>query len=464
MAYTPGTTFTFTGGYTPGTSFTFQSDGSTLTATGEGSAAFVGASLAQAFLSAQGEGNASFTGLFYASIESVLTAHGEGNASFAGTVYASIGSALFFGEGNASFSGSAIISSSLLAGGEGNAYFDALTGYMLTAGGEGHANFTGLSIPPTISKGVLKTRYLLTHQGRSAFTVDRTAYWVGRGFFQGTWTGSYWQQLMVDNAITLDVSGSWAVGFRPSTISIDFGIVHTSFDDPNFDLENLIFNVVMTCAGGDMPVLSAHWILGRQTLTFALPTLTSDITSIVFWFLGVRFVDYIYRLEIHGISFTYVDMGAEEYLPMSNFSVSSRSGSPSAINATVPYTPGAMAIVTGYQSGTLRVYREQTYTDGADDTTLVETGSLTHLQLDQGPMNASIVLTGQATRTNTAPKYVVLQGLSYYASVDGKQRIRCAPFNGLNVGDTVKAGSHTLVANNIQLSVSVTQELMEIYE
>jgi hypothetical protein len=201
--------------------------------------------------------------------------------------------------------------------------------------------------------------------------------------------------------------------------------------------------------------------LGRQSITFTLPAFTEDMVRIVF---ALTFMDVESYIEIHGISFTYVNMGAEEYLPMSNFSVSSRSGSPSAINATVPYTPGAMAIVTDYPSGTLRVYREQTYTDGADDTTLVETGSLTHLQLDQGPMNASIVLTGQATRTNTAPKYVVLQGLSYYASVDGKQRIRCAPFNGLNVGDTVKAGSHTLVANNIQLSVSVTQELMEIYE
>jgi hypothetical protein len=151
-------------------------------------------------------------------------------------------------------------------------------------------------------------------------------------------------------------------------------------------------------------------------------------------------------------------------LPASSLSISSRSGNPSVINAVIPFAEVYALAIASITHGVIKIYRSQTDDTGATSTDLIEYGTLTTVQSDNGPKNASIILTASSTKTTLRPKTIAMRGLQYVATVNGKLRVRCTPSNDLTVGDTVSIGDYTLIANNIQLSVTATLEMMEIYE
>jgi hypothetical protein len=163
-------------------------------------------------------------------------------------------------------------------------------------------------------------------------------------------------------------------------------------------------------------------------------------------------------------SITDSETGAVFWFPITSLSVSSRNGSPSKINVTIPYTVEYADSLAGLSDGLLKVYRSQTDNEGDVNTSLVEYGALTTLQTYVGARSASIALIGTSIKVNTLPKIVRLNGLSYVAVSSGKKRIRCSASNNLMAGDTVEIEGHSFLANNIQLNVTASTETMEVYE
>lgn len=164
------------------------------------------------------------------------------------------------------------------------------------------------------------------------------------------------------------------------------------------------------------------------------------------------------------LTVTDTDTSETMTFPISSLSVSSRSGNPSTISAVAPYSQEVVSFIAAVTHARIDVYRTQTDNTNATNSTLIEYGTLTAVRSDIGGRNASFTLTASSTKTNRIPKYVNLSGLSYVSVTDGKKRVRCTPSNDLVVGDTVNVGGNTLIANNIQLSVTPKLELMEIYE
>jgi hypothetical protein len=334
---------------------------------------------------------------------------------------------------------------------------------------EAIANITAL--PPTIAKQLIGTKYILGYQGYEKIIEDRTLQATpvvqeGNPLYNGYYENNYWRTVSGHgNGIMLIPTNGWNIGYRRTSIIVDFNFVH---DDSKFVFADRSKILVILYDSNLSPILEYQTsiVFERNEIEVIIPSYNSDISYIYF---SATWEDYGYdnsdcHLEIYSFKFAYTIIGPIHILPISSLSVSSRSGTPSSINAVIPFTVEYVDKVNSLSNATLYINRIQDYSDGTSDDSLIEHGDLTGLQIDIGPKNASIILTGKSTKTNRVAKLIELNELSYVATVNGKKRVRCTPSNDLTVGDTVSIGGHVLVANNIQLNVTSSMETMEIYE
>jgi len=157
--------------------------------------------------------------------------------------------------------------------------------------------------------------------------------------------------------------------------------------------------------------------------------------------------------------------------------------------------PTYLSVVTGFHyvdeilartGGQLKIYKGHRYLDESGGRRLVEIidATLTSLRYDQGARNASVTLVGYVTTTyTTARTFALPDSVITYKSLqaDGRRRLR----SGVQIygddgwqeggstdffirpGDTVTfgpGGTDSLVVGYVSISVSPTQEIMEIVE
>jgi hypothetical protein len=292
----------------------------------------------------------------------------------------------------------------------------------LTASGEGQATFAG--------GGVASSTLSASGIGSAAFSGDGLV--VGAGSLSASGVGS---AAFVGSGVassTLSASGEGGATFTWSARA-DFTLTALGEGSAAF---------------GGASIVHATWAASGESLAL---------------FAGIHVAKFVISTR-YLMTLTDTDTSDIYTLPASSLSISSRSGNPSVINAVIPYSPVYALAIASVTNGLLKIYRSQTDSAGATVTDLIEYGTLGTVQSDIGPKNASIVLTASSTKTTLRPKTIYMHGLQYVATVNGKLRVRCTPSNDLTVGDTVSIGGYTLIANNIQLSVTANLEMMEIYE
>ena len=171
-------------------------------------------------------------------------------------------------------------------------------------------------------------------------------------------------------------------------------------------------------------------------------------------------------------------------LPITSWQARIRDGSPTYLSVVtgIDYVDAIIA----RQGGSLKIYKGHRYLDAAGGRRLVRIidATLHSMRYDQGARNASVTLVGYVTTTHTDPKTANLpDSLITYKSLqaNGKRRLRTGVFIlgtdgfqdgeqfdfALRPGDTVTFGPgalDSLQVGYIALSVSPTQEIMEIVE
>lgn len=167
-------------------------------------------------------------------------------------------------------------------------------------------------------------------------------------------------------------------------------------------------------------------------------------------------------------------------LPISSWQARLRDTDPTYVSAVIPNALAYAEAIIARTGGQLKIYKGYKFigqTGGRFLALAVET-SLHSIRHDTGPKSSSITLVGYANITNSAPKTVAYDALTYRAlQADGRRRWR----TGLKLdfseimdgtawdfiarpGDTVTYQGESMVIGFISLAVSDTFELVELVE
>jgi hypothetical protein len=155
-------------------------------------------------------------------------------------------------------------------------------------------------------------------------------------------------------------------------------------------------------------------------------------------------------------------------LPCSSASARLRSGSPSYLSVVVPITsPEQAEDIIARPNGNLVLSLLEGYDNPYDLTELVRVG-VDLPRSDQGARSWSMTLVGYRQTTNSVPKTVEIDRVSYDNSISGSKRYRLyRAVPNLRAGDTASfptLGGGSIVVASISLSISATSTTIEIAE
>lgn len=169
-----------------------------------------------------------------------------------------------------------------------------------------------------------------------------------------------------------------------------------------------------------------------------------------------------YRLVLTGAA----DGQPDAVLPMESFEARARSGEPTYLRATVPWTPAHAAAVAARPNGQLVVYRGTRTADGLEVAEEILRANLEDIRTDRGGRSASITLVGHKQTTNTNPVGLTLSGTIYRRETNGLRAFRVAASSWLRPGDTVMLADvgETLTVGVVSWIVGPYQETVEIEE
>lgn len=158
----------------------------------------------------------------------------------------------------------------------------------------------------------------------------------------------------------------------------------------------------------------------------------------------------LFELVITGAA----DSTTDATLPMVTFNARLRSGSPSYLQATIPYTTEHAQAISDRPNGDLYLYQVDLYRSGAEVTSEVTNVALETIQISRGATEKSIVLTGHRQSTNTDVASHDIRSLSVQS---GTTTTVIAPgFNAsIRPADTVVADGLNLVVDTVSIQVSV---------
>ncbi len=147
-------------------------------------------------------------------------------------------------------------------------------------------------------------------------------------------------------------------------------------------------------------------------------------------------------------------------IPISSFSARLRSGSPSYLSVTIPYTADRLTKINDrVTGGILRV--DKVYVDRSYRTLLWV--NLDDIRWDDGPSSKTITLSGNYTHTNSSPTTVTLQDYSYIRHSDSKL-VRCSVRNDPKPADTIVAGTVSFTAGLVSVYANSQNSQVEITE
>ncbi len=160
------------------------------------------------------------------------------------------------------------------------------------------------------------------------------------------------------------------------------------------------------------------------------------------------------------------DGQTDTVLPMESFEARARSGEPTYLRATIPWTTELAQAVTARPNGELVVYRGLRSHDGLEVTDEILRVDLEDIRIDKGGRKASITLVGHKQTTNQNPVGIELAGAIYRREINGLRTYRVAASNWLRPGDTVTLTDvgETLTVGVVSWIVGRNQEIVEIQE
>jgi hypothetical protein len=153
-------------------------------------------------------------------------------------------------------------------------------------------------------------------------------------------------------------------------------------------------------------------------------------------------------------------------LPLASFQGRRRDGEPSYLQVTVPNAPAWADVVTARQAGQLVLYSGIRLASGTEILEEIGRANLELIQDTRGGNSQTIVLSGHATDSNTAPRVRTLAGVTYRSAGTGKRRYRCRLDPFLRPGDTavIPGYAEQIAVGLITYVVAPRQTTMEITE
>jgi len=151
-------------------------------------------------------------------------------------------------------------------------------------------------------------------------------------------------------------------------------------------------------------------------------------------------------------------------LPISSMQARYRNGEASYLSVVVPNGTDYADEITARSSGAIILERGVKFFDGTQQLVEIMRVDLEDIRDDWGGSNRSVTLVGHRTTTNTSPKTIELEGVTYLASGTGKKRLRAGMNLNLRPGDTATYGAISIVVDNIVYTADPSGETMEITE
>jgi hypothetical protein len=124
-------------------------------------------------------------------------------------------------------------------------------------------------------------------------------------------------------------------------------------------------------------------------------------------------------------------------LPISSFQATMRDGDPSYLSCVIPNSVDYETFVTARTNGEIIIQKGVRLRDGTEQMEEIARVDYESVQINRGPRNDSMTLSGHKTVTSSAPKERAVNGVSFYGlQADGKRRVRANMDLFLRCGDT----------------------------
>jgi hypothetical protein len=171
--------------------------------------------------------------------------------------------------------------------------------------------------------------------------------------------------------------------------------------------------------------------------------------------------------------FTCTITGADDGLtdiivPISSFQCRMRNGDPSFLSVVVPNSGLYADAITERDNGDIVIKMGPLFSDGTFQLEEIIRVDYESLQVDRGAKSDSVTISGHKTVTASAPRNVIISGVSFYAhQMDGKRRIRSVPNMFLRPGDVCIYGNGAddwFITRVISMFVNISQTSMEVTE
>lgn len=168
--------------------------------------------------------------------------------------------------------------------------------------------------------------------------------------------------------------------------------------------------------------------------------------------------------EISGETYQYYftltgapDGTSDALIPISSFQCRLRSGDPTYLSVTIPYTDDYAEAINNRPNGEMKIDMALLIAGVEYVRSEIVRTNLENVRIDEGPQSSSITLTGHKTVTRAALT-VTLQKPVYRAVTDGAIRLRFAePHMVLKPGDTVICGNDTFTADEISIFIGASE-------
>lgn len=157
-----------------------------------------------------------------------------------------------------------------------------------------------------------------------------------------------------------------------------------------------------------------------------------------------------YQLILTGAADSTTDVS----LPMRNANARLRSGSPSYLSVTVPYTTALAAAISARQNGDLQLNYLAIDSTGEVVATTLCTVDLETIQVSRGINNSSIVLVGHRQTTNSTPTSHDVQPLSVQSGTTSQTMIVPGINPAIAAGDDVTAEGITYTVGTVSIQVA----------
>jgi len=160
------------------------------------------------------------------------------------------------------------------------------------------------------------------------------------------------------------------------------------------------------------------------------------------------------------------DSQPDVLVPATSITARLRDGAPSYLSVAIPYTAAIAQQVADRPNGEVVVERQIGTGASAQLSEIARADSYTP-EINEGPSNSSVNLTGYRTENNAGAKVVTLVALQVANTTGGKRRYRCRMNNSLRPGDTARfseRGDEEFVVGLVTMTVNKTDSLMEVTE